>query len=180
MTLQDTIVATALKYIGEEEIEGNKGFKNPDFEKLMKSVGWATGEAWCAYAAEAFWTTSARKLGMGEFAEEISRIFSAGAVHTWKNFNAEVERGNKRFMCLDTPQPSDLVIFQKYKNGEKHWTGHMGIVVDIDGEKYTTVEGNTTRNPQERDGIAVAKKHRTIDFTTKPNGLNLLGFVHIV
>ena len=177
MNLQETIVATALKYIGEEETAGNSGFKNKEFEREMKAVGFMSGMAWCSLFAELVWVTSARKLGMTVIADSMSRLFSTSAVATWQNFN----EGHPQFTIeVDHPSPSDLVIFQKYKNGEKHWTGHMGIVVDVNGEKYTSVEGNTTRNPEEREGVAVAKKNRTIDFNTKLNGLNLLGFVHIV
>lgn len=178
MTLQETIIATAIKYLGEEEIEGNKGFKNKEFEKEMKAVGFVSGYAWCALFAELVWVTSAHKCNLPPLGAMMSRLFSTGAYATWTNF--DLESGKGTFLTLDTPQPSDLVVWRKQKNGVWHWTGHMGIVIDINGEKYTTIEGNTTGKPEDREGVRVAQKTRTIDFTTKPNGLNLLGFVHIV
>ena len=54
-TIGDKIVEIAMNYLGQEEVSGNMGFEDDEFEKKMKAVGWEKGQAWCAYFAELVW-----------------------------------------------------------------------------------------------------------------------------
>ena len=38
--LETTIIETAQSFIGQKEISGNMGFKQPFFLRLMESIGW--------------------------------------------------------------------------------------------------------------------------------------------
>lgn len=46
------IVEVAKSYVGQEEISGNMGFKDFDFNKQMKAVGFYLGAPWCAFFAK--------------------------------------------------------------------------------------------------------------------------------
>ena len=64
------------------------------------------------------------------------------------------------------PQTGDLVFFKFATNSR--WTNHVGIVVDVEGNKITTVEGNTSINSDDNGG-AVMKRTRTS---------NIVGYAH--
>ena len=46
MALSDKIVQTGLSYVGQQEISGNKGFKNAAFQKKMEECGWSMTQSW--------------------------------------------------------------------------------------------------------------------------------------
>jgi hypothetical protein len=96
-TINELIINEANIWIGEKEIEGNKGFLNDRFQYLMEQVGWKKGEAWCAYFAELVWKLAYSKYN-SLIVDELDVLFSAGAVRTWNNF-----RKDKGFECNKTP-----------------------------------------------------------------------------
>lgn len=172
-TINDEIVSIAQSYLGQEEIRGNKGFKQEDFELKMKAMGWQMDQAWCAYFAELVWKEAYQQWDATLFSR-LDKLFSAGAVATYNNFKKA-----KDFMCNQVPKPGALVVWQSYVSGAPHWSGHVGIVETASVNKgiFTAIEGNTNDNG-EREGFEVARKNRTINFIKKQNGLVLLGFVH--
>lgn len=171
MNIRSTIVEKAKSFIGQHEIRGNMGFEDDKFQQLMEAVGWQEKQAWCAYFTELVW-----KLAYAEFdstfVNRLDILFSAGAVKTWNNFLYS------EFVHLLEPTPGDVVIWQNYRNGKPHWTGHAGIVVatDYNQAHFTTVEGNTN-DKGGREGIMVASKSRLIDFEPRQKGLVLKGFI---
>lgn len=63
-----------------------------------------------------------------------------------------------------TPTVGSLVIFWKENLGRY---GHVGFVVDVDGDNYTTVEGNTSADAGVvSEGQGVYEKHYTNDVAT--------------
>lgn len=158
----------AEKYIGYTEELNNSGFKDEAFEKRMESVGWQTGQAWCAYFTELVW-----KEAFPELFEKLDKLFSGGAVKTFTNFSKDSD-----FVCDKVPESGAVVIWQYYKDGKPHWSGHAGIVESIEGETIRTVEGNTNAAGG-REGIEVAKKVRKLNFTPVARGLVLKGFIKI-
>lgn len=168
--LRQKITDIALSFIGEQEIRGNKGFKNDRFEKLMEDVGWQMGQSWCAYFCEMVW-----KLAYEEINPEqiplLDDLFSAGAVATYNNFN-----DSDLFLVNKTPAEGAVVIWQNYKDLKPTWMGHAGIVINYSGKNISTVEGNTNASGG-REGIEVALKIRSLSFVKK-NGLVLKGFIH--
>lgn len=164
--IRQTIAAKAKQFIGQEEILGNLGFKDEQFQEYMESVGWDKGQAWCAYFAELVW-----KLAYAEFnstwVDRLDKLFSAGAVKTWRNFKYS------DFVTINEPGVGDVVIWQKYKDGVPQWSGHAGIVVKVEGDYFWTVEGNTN-DKGSREGYIVAEKKCTM----KDRGsLKLIGFI---
>lgn len=167
-SLADRVVKIAKSLIGQKEISGNAGFKDPGFQKRMAEVGWRKGEAWCAYTGELIWK-EAFTIQHPLYAA-IDKLFSASAVKTWENFKA-----SKLFKTGQVPKKGALAIW-RHGNG---WTGHLGVVVnDLDGPDFGTVEGNTNAAGG-REGIEVDDKGRKTGLPVSSNGLNLLGFVYL-
>jgi len=168
-TIQETIIETAESYLGQQEISGNMGFKDPNFQEKMEAVGFKDKYAWCALFTELVWRESYAKLN-GLFDAELNELFSASAVKTFHNFRRagwEVDQ---------IPEAGSVVIWQYYKDGKPHWTGHAGIVIFPGLDHFSTVEGNTN-STGEREGIEVSEKVRDLDFASKQKGLVLLGFI---
>lgn len=166
-TLRGAIVSYAVDYIGQKEIKGNMGFKDPVFEAKMESVGFKDTYAWCCLFAELVWTEAYKDFNK-EMLPVLEEEFSAGTVRTFRHFK---DLG----WTYNTPEAGDIVIWQTYKDGKPQTTGHAAVIIEVKGEKLITVEGNTNAEGG-REGIEVAKKERTIDFHNK-NGLRMLGFI---
>jgi hypothetical protein len=168
-TITEKIKSVAESYVGQEEIRGNKGFQNPQFQKKMKDCGWNDGQSWCAYFTELVWKEAYGK--SSPFYATLDRLFSPSATATFTNFS-----GNTAFKTGKTPKVGALVVW-RYGTG---WQGHIGIVTEIKSEsKFVAVEGNTNNNGS-REGYGVFKKLRDMNFHLVPRvkGLNLIGFVY--
>lgn len=160
-----TVVEIAKSYIGEKEIKGNAGFENEEFEKRMEAVGFRTGFAWCALFAELVYVSA-----FVDKKEELTKLFSAGAVKTMNNFKRA-----KGWKLARTAKPGALACFQTYRKGVPQWTGHIGIVEKVGKDSFTCIEGNTNANGG-REGIEVARRIRRYNFDGA-NGLILRGFI---
>ncbi len=162
--MKNPVREKALSFVGEEEVRGNLGFKDEDFEKRMKEVGWEKGQAWCAYFIELIAVLSGFK---------DTNLFSGSAVQTWNNFSSSSYKTSQH------PKIGSLVIWQNYKYRTAQWSGHAGVVVSVDKKRteFVTVEGNTNSNG-EREGYEVSLRIRDLNFDMK-NGLNLKGFIYV-
>jgi hypothetical protein len=157
----------ALKYIGQTEKPGNMGFNDAEFEAKMKDVGFKQTHAWCAYFCELVF-----KEAIPERFNEFDRLFSASAVQTFKNFR------DAAYPIGPAAQLDTLVIWQNYKDGKAHWTGHAGIVSKVKSTwEFESVEGNTNSQGG-REGFEVAVKDRKV-LAEVTNGLKVLGFIQI-
>jgi len=169
MKLQEKIKLVAESYLGQEEISGNKGFKNTAFQKKMKDCGWELGQAWCSYFAELVWKEAFGK--SHPLYAKIDRLFSPSATATFANFKGH---NTHNFESGVVPKIGALVVW-KYGNS---WKGHIGVVTEIiDSKTFRAIEGNTN-NSGSREGIMVAKKTRSLGLPHKNKGLNLLGFIY--
>ena len=171
-TINELIVKQALKYVGERELKGNSGFENEVFWMKMEAVGFDPGEAWCALFTELIWREA-----YGQYNSlhdhELEKLFSDSAVQTFNNF-----RKTTGWRTSKEPDAGDIVIWQMYKDGEAHWSGHAGIVTKVLNKDFDTVEGNTNASGG-REGVEVAIKRRIIDFDKNQDthGLVLKGFI---
>jgi hypothetical protein len=156
----ERIIETAKKYIGQKEKTGNMGFINPDFDAKMRSVGFANGQAWCAYFAELVWRESGQD----------TTPFSASAFKTYLQYESAGRKGSQ------IPLPGSLAVWRSVKNGQRGWTGHIGIVASATETSFECIEGNTNKAGG-REGIEVAIKTRTYNWKAI-NGLQLVGFIH--
>lgn len=167
--IEQLIVNTAKSYVGQKEKKANSGFEDRIFElKMKKESGWQAGWAWCACFVELVWSEAyAKNIGFPEKHALIKQLITPSAVTTYNNFKA-------KGLVTDKPTPGALVV---WRNGNG-WTGHIGIVIEADILKKTfqAVEGNTN-DQGGREGEVVAIKTRSLDFTHKKIGLNLLGFI---
>lgn len=171
MVILDKIVKAARSFQGEQEIRGNKGFKSKWFQNLMMQMGWKKYQAWCAYLAEAVWK-EAYATYSADIVKELDKLFSASAVQTYKNF-----KKSSKWYISEIPVKGALAIWQTYKNGKPHWTGHIGVVEKIYSKPFiTTIDGNTNYG-KSREGFVVAPVQRKMNFKQN-NGLRLLGFVY--
>jgi len=167
------IIETAKKYLGQEEITGNMGFKEAEFDVKMKAVGHKEKEAWCAYFTELVWKEAFHQWDATLFTR-LDKLFSGGAVETFRNFQK-----TKDFIVTTKPIEGALAVWQKYKDGKASWTGHIAIVesFNIGRKQLNTIDGNTN-DKGGREGYIVARISRPLDLTIHQNGLVLLGFIH--
>ena len=165
MTVQENIVRIAKSYVGKTETAGNSGFSDKAFEKKMKDCGWSKSLAWCSFFAELVWKESHSE--DIELVKILDKLFSGSATTTYKNFEL-----NKTFKVSKTPTIGALAVW-RYGNG---WQGHIGVVVEIKGNAFHCVEGNTN-DKGGREGYIVGEKIRNIDKPYQANGLNLIGFI---
>jgi hypothetical protein len=169
-SIRETIVQVATAYLGQKEKPGNSGFQDSAFEKKMKAIGFVSGSAWCAFFAKLVWMES---FGLAKPFEwvKVSPFLNPSAVATYKNF-----KSGSPARLSSTPKPGDLIVWQNYKNGVAHWTGHIGIVIEVNGEQLITIEGNSNSQGG-REGIEVSKQKRKSTPVKVSNGLVLLGFI---
>jgi hypothetical protein len=166
MTRAELIVSIAKQYIGKKEKPGNSGFFDAAFQKLMVAAGWLLGQSWCAYFAKMVWKQA--YANSPELLSVINRMLNGGAIMSLNNM-----KNNGRFIVNMTPVIGAIVIW-KHGSGPQ---GHAGLVIGIDGNTLTTIEGNTN-NSGSREGDCVAQKLRTVSRDFKADGLNIAGFIH--
>jgi len=175
MKLNDKIVENALKDEGQEEVKGNHGWKDKDFELLMKSTGWQDGNAWCAFWVEKIWKQSFPS----DHEKILSSLFSGNAAATFEAFFMAGMTSNE-------PIEGAIAIWQKVTYGmasfvgETQWKrGHAAIVINTEGDasEFTTLEGNSNSKGG-REGIEVARQTRNTSEFGTVTGLQLLGFIH--
>lgn len=170
MNIHNTIVETALKYVGQKEIPGNMGFIDKKFQELMEIVGWKPTYAWCALFCELIYKEAYSRADSSMIVT-LDGLFSAGAVQTFVNFK------NEGWVIEDTPIPGAIAVWQTYRNGQYLWTGHQGIVISTDmaSRTFRTVDGNTSPNDgREGEMVRIVSSH-----LLKPRGsLRLRGFIY--
>jgi hypothetical protein len=170
MSIQEKIVATARSYIGQQEILGNKGFKDPALLSKMKAAGWQVGFAWCALMAEIIW-----KEAYGETSQrwiQFNKLFSASSLATYYNFAHAAD-----ITVSTTPVPGAVVIW-KHGTDPAKTEGHTGIVTAVVNGAFYSVEGNTSgTDPNIREGYIVAEKAHKLGLPPVYNGLNVVGFI---
>lgn len=172
-SINEQIIETAQKYIGQKELQGNSGFEDSAFWFKMEAVGFDPGEAWCALFTELVWRESYGVLD-STFDPELNKLFSDSAVTTYNNFK------KAGWKVDQTPEVGAIFIWQMYKNGLQHWSGHAAVMIEKPlpmKEHIITIEGNTNVEGQ-REGIGVFEKTRVLDFEPRNYGLVAKGFIH--
>jgi len=165
----ELIVEVARKYIGQEELPNNSGFRNSWFQNWMIKIGWLKNQSWCAYFAKAVWYDaflSSDPVG----AKLILKYANGSSLNTYFNFQK-----SKEFHVQTNPVVGALVIFREGNSS----SGHEGIVTTFDDVGFNFVSGNTSKAGS-REGTTVLEKYRKLNLPFNPNGLNLTGFVNPV
>jgi hypothetical protein len=164
------VLEISRKYLGNQELPGNKFIDDPKVEKdlgeLIKKAGQNDGEAWCCYFAEAMFCEA-----FPEQEAKLRKLFSASCVKTFENF---VRAG---YTVSQKPVKGALAIYRKCTNGMATVKGHAGICEEVYSDTtYRNIEGNTTAAGV-REGKYVNEKDRTTKMVA--TGLNLMGFIII-
>lgn len=179
--LANCIVEASYKFVGQEEIPGNMGFKTPWFYKLMTGVGFVKTHPWCSYFTELVWKTGYQDYiykYMGNDVKKqklthdiLSDLFSASVMTTYNNFRTNDEYG---FAISNTPLKGCLFTLQSKVHKS---FGHTGIVSvpNLHNSRMDTVEGNTN-DKGGREGYIVAKRMRSI-LTSPTSSMQLVGFI---
>ncbi len=155
--LQEEVISTASSQVGvmESPLGSNRG---PQVDLYLRSVGLnpASGSfSWCAAFVYFCFQEAASKLGVANPA-----IKDAGVLDCWNKAGTAGVHRIAASEAIHTPglvKPG-LLFLLKLGSGN----GHMGLVEKVEGERLTTIEGNTNTNGS-REGIGVFRRSgRTI------------------
>jgi hypothetical protein len=167
--IADKIISIAKSYVGEQEILGNKGFKDAKFQKDMEAIGWHYGDPWCADLVRLIYLKAYEGTDSGRL---LANLLSGSALGTYYNIAHD-----GTFTVSQTPVPGAIVIFKEGTDPAK-FTGHAGIVKDVvTGTSFRSIEGNTSDQPDIREGYIVAMKTHLLNLPPNPDGLNIVGFI---
>ena len=157
--LRKAITSTAKKYIGQSEYGDNAGFNDKSFQDKMTSVKWWVGAPWCMFFGKLIYNES-----LPETHKDLSQKLITGSTQeTLRNFKNDK---SGLFKVSNKASVGSLVIWQSKTDNSK---GHAGIVTDVNGTTFTTIEGNK--------GNKVAQVTRS---TAKiPSNWTLKGFIKV-
>jgi hypothetical protein len=155
----------------EKNVKGrmNVGFVDGAFEKMMKSVGWQSSNAWCGFYVKLI------LMQLFSFDKEwLSKNIGGGALQNLTNVQNLNKRGDKRYLAFTKGklQVGDVFCGKRTKGG------HTGIIVQILDEKTNyceTVEGNTDSS-KTGEGDKAKKLKRYLTVGKNISGLNVVGF----
>lgn len=157
----------ARHYLGQKEILGNKGFRDPVFEAEMREEGWQTGYAWCMVLARVVFVNAYP----GKSAD-LRKLFVPGVLNTFRNLkNAGYPIGNM-------PQIDSLAVWAQVKDGKETGFGHAGVVTELTPDGFKSIEGNTSGEGV-REGWIVRENPHTLAEKLRTKGLRLKAFVNI-
>lgn len=175
---QQRIIREAKKYIGQEEIAGNRGFIDKEFEALMmQSGGYNAGEQWCMRFASLIWNL---KLGSkNKYQESLDYNLTGSTQTSYKRFS---EDDTGLYEVSQIPSKGAIVIWQSYRNGQANgWKGHAGIVQRVTSDGFETIEGNVNNYGEglTSSGIVAEKQYSYEKEINRLNGNRLKGFIKL-
>jgi hypothetical protein len=155
----------------EKRVKGkeNVGFVDSTFEQMMKSVGWRSSNAWCAFYVKVV------LMGLFSFDKEwLSKNIGGGALQNFYNVQNLNKKGDKRYVAFTKGKLQVGDVFC----GQRSGGGHTGIIVEILDEQTNyckTIEGNTNSNKSgEGDMVKTLKRNLTVGKSSA--GLTIVGF----
>jgi hypothetical protein len=154
-----SILTEANKHVGNHEQGGNN--HGPQVKVYLGSLGMKEGAAWCMAFVQYIIRKVAKELGV-----TLTIARSAGCMDTWNK--------SPKDLRLTKPEVGSVVIW-------KHKTsvyGHTGIVIAVDGDDFTTIEGNTGPGAgivREGDGVYIKKRSIRGD-----GDMKVVGFLKVV
>jgi len=165
----DLIVKTAQKYIGQEEIQPNLGFKDPLFQQKMNAVGFYRSASWCGF----FVILVLKEVysDAPEIWKYLKKYLSPSTHETWVKCKA-----SKEIATGQTPKIGAIAIWQEGDTGN----GHMELVISVasDSKHFSSDGGNTAKNGS-RNGYIVGENSHVIGLPHSEKGLNLSGFCYM-
>lgn len=169
--ISDLVVAKILeeaeKWVGTKELGKNKGFDNPDFEKLLKQYGWQSGWAWCMSSVRAIYGEVYKNT---PYYDDLMHVLTHGCVVTWNRAKAS------KFTTGPKPVVGGIVLW-----GTGKGQGHAGIpksLVDEDAMSFVNYEGNTSPAGVREGDTYMTKKRVLIGAPKYLKGWVFLGCIH--
>lgn len=161
------VVLNASKYLNIREIgRDNKGFNDVIFQSDLAKIGWKIGQSWCCYFCLLVYLETYKNYPKIQTA--IKKIIDGS---TQKSFLRAQTDKTKTFTTSKTPKVGDIAIWQNVNNTAR---GHAAIVIKVNTNTITTIEGNTSVSDI-ADGDTVAKQERPKIIGTKiQTGSNLI------
>lgn len=167
-TIQQAIVEVASKYTGIKEISNNRGWKNKDFEKKMKDIGWRSGQAWCMYFVKLVLIEAYELIGNKALVEWCKKNLNGSVMSSFKKLKSQMT-----VMSVTEPESGAIGIMQN--NGAE--TGHTFIVERVDDRgDVKAIEGNTDASVGSREGDGVYRRTRYIKSMLE-NKLKLIAYI---
>lgn len=154
-TYGQVLCRIAQSYIGQTECGNNNGWKDQDFERKMKEVGWKNTYAWCILFSKLCVKEAYEFLYSTEvYKEEIDKVLSLITPSVMKTFS------NMKEYVIHKPEVGTIVCFSRGS-----WKGHAGIVIsiDLDAGIIWTVEGNTSLASDGNGDKVMVRKRRLND-----------------
>ena len=174
MELLEKIVDYGQRWNGVEEIPGNQGWENKEFQRLMERVNWEMGQAWCMFYVKMVYLNVFRQVNQ-RIAAQVDELFTGSATETFRNCLNHREWTT----ATEYPLAGTIVIWRKWDDGQPDWRGHAGIVTypgpGMIGDPFKSQEGNTNSQGG-RAGKEVAIMDR-INNHGETDGLVVEGFI---
>jgi hypothetical protein len=176
----EEVIAYAKRKLGFKEVKGNMGFEDPVFDTIMRQNGFQDSWAWCMLFTKSCYTVPTFS-GKSKVLPAVEKAFTPGAVKSYYNAASMPDSFYARNAA--DPKVGDIIIWQNYKNGKAHWTGHAALIVKVNGAIVETIEGNTNSQGG-REGFEVAEmsgvKRHDLNHAPIANGLNFLGLITVL
>ena len=141
----EKVINIAKKYVGvcEDPPNSNKVVFNTKFygrEVSGANYPWCCAFIWCIF---------------NEAGINIKRTASCMMLGDWFKQEGKYHK--------DNPQVGDIVFFKF--SGSSRWTNHVGLVIEVNGNTLTTIEGNTSSDNKgsQSNGGMVAIRTRKIN-----------------
>lgn len=141
----EKVINIAKKYVGvcEDPPNSNKVVFNTKFygrEVSGANYPWCCAFIWCIF---------------NEAGINIKRTASCMMLGDWFKEEGKYHK--------DNPQVGDIVFFKF--SGSSRWTNHVGLVIEVNGNTLTTIEGNTSSDNKgsQNNGGMVAIRIRKIN-----------------
>jgi hypothetical protein len=145
-------VALSDSFVGIREIGNNQGFNNKPFERMMRTVGWRPGNAWCAFV-----------LKLNYLLAGIQNTITGWSPSAYNKSNVVFTNG-KLYKPIQ-PGDAGTLSYNKFKGkpGRYKGIGHAFIVIkQINGSAVLTGEGNTDSGAS-REGNGYYQKIRPLN-----------------
>jgi hypothetical protein len=171
------IIIHAKKFLGIKEIGDNMFWDDPDFEKKMRAIGWLPGLQWCVFFLKALIADVYPELKTKTYNNKKIIDYISGSSQTSYANMQMLQKETGMFKVSGMPKAGDIVVWQNYdSSGKATDKGHVGLVTKVNGDKFKTIEGNTSELGV--PGQTIAKKDHSLGEMAKKTGLKLKGFIH--
>lgn len=159
----DTTISTAIKEVGVKEV--NFSNSGPQVDQYLAAVGLGPGNPWCA--AFVFWVCDNSGVPKSIWEDLANRAYCP-TIESW---------ARKKGVLTQAPVRGDFMLLQMH-DSQGQYSGHIGIVEQVEGNQIYTIEGNTS--PQgsggsDDNGGGVYRRVRSVGAAKYVNWAKLAG-----